>query len=238
MGEYTVADSLKAWEANAAFWDAQMGEDANAFHKEVIRPKVSELLEIQPHDLVLDIACGNGQFAAYLASKGAEVVAFDYSPNMIALARKRQKNNQGQISFHVIDATDRQALCTLKRPRAYDKAVCNMAVMDMPEIATLFQGVHALLAENGCFVFSTQHPCFVTLTDRYMTPHSYTGEAIAGQPVLQCYYHRPLQQILQTCFQSGFVIDGFFETCYGAKEKPDVIIVRARKCAQRSRVAD
>ena len=148
MGEYTVADSLKAWEANAAFWDAQMGEDANAFHKEVIRPKVSELLEIQPHDLVLDIACGNGQFAAYLASKGAEVVAFDYSPNMIALARKRQKNNQEQISFHVIDATDRQALCTLKRPRAYDKAVCNMAVMDMPEIATLFQGVHALLGKR------------------------------------------------------------------------------------------
>jgi len=31
------------------------------------------------------------------------------------------------------------------------------------------------------------------------------------------------------CFQSGFVIDGFYEECYGVKEKPDVIIVRARK---------
>ena len=32
------------------------------------------------------------------------------------------------------------------------------------------------------FVFATQHPCFVTLTDKYMTPHSYYDIAIEGQP--------------------------------------------------------
>lgn len=89
MIQYTVVDSLKAREANAAFGDAQMGEDANAFHREVVRPKVSELLDVKSHDYVLDIACGNGQYAAYLVSRGADVVALDYSPNMIALARKR-----------------------------------------------------------------------------------------------------------------------------------------------------
>jgi SAM-dependent methyltransferase len=38
-----------------------------------------------------------------------------------------------------------------------------------------------------------------------------------------------LQEILNLCFQSGFVIDGFYEESYGIKEIPDAIIVRARK---------
>lgn len=54
--------------------------------------------------------------------------------------------------------------------------------------------------ENGIFVFATQHPCFVTLTDKYLTAHSYSGEAIAGQPQLQYYYHRSLQYIFNLCF--------------------------------------
>lgn len=54
-------------------------------------------------------------------------------------------------------------------------------------------------------------------------------EAITGQPQLQCYYHRSLQDIFNLCFESGFIIDGFYEECYGVDEKPDVIIVRARK---------
>lgn len=61
MAGYTVAESLKAWEANAEFWDAQMGDCSNRFHREVVRPKVSRLLDLQPGDFVLDIACGNGQ---------------------------------------------------------------------------------------------------------------------------------------------------------------------------------
>src|SRR3712207_2734490 len=80
MGGHSVDDSLKAWEANAQFWDNRMGDDSNEFHREVIRPKVSELLDIKENDFILDIACGNGNYSAYIAEKGADVVAFDYSP--------------------------------------------------------------------------------------------------------------------------------------------------------------
>lgn len=48
------------------------------------------------------------------------------------------------------------------------------------------------LALLDVFVFATQHPCFVTLTEKYMTPHSYYDIAIEGQPQKQCYYHRSL----------------------------------------------
>ncbi len=69
----------------------------------------------------------------------------------------------------------------------------------------------------------------VIFTEKYMTPHSYYDIAIEGQPQKQCYYHRSLQDIFNLCFDTGFVIDGFYEECYFNKEIPDIIIVRAIK---------
>ena len=48
-----------------------------------------------------------------------------------------------------------------------------MAIMDITDIEPLLMAVYELLEESGIFVFATQHPCFITLTEKYMTPHSY-----------------------------------------------------------------
>ena len=37
-------ESKKIWEKNAQFWDNAMGDESNEFHREVVRPKVTELL--------------------------------------------------------------------------------------------------------------------------------------------------------------------------------------------------
>ena len=80
-------ESKKIWEENAQFWDNAMGDESNEFHREVVRPKVTELLSPNPADYILDIACGNGNYSSYLAQRGASVVAFDYSKKMIELAK-------------------------------------------------------------------------------------------------------------------------------------------------------
>ncbi len=229
MDKYSKEKSLAAWEANAEFWDSQMGDLSNRFHREAVRPKVTELLKPKADDYILDIACGNGNYSAYLADLGAKVLAFDYSPKMIALAKKRQAKHLDKISFCVADAADDVSLRALRPAKSFDKAVSNMAVMDIVDIAPLFKYVYTALKPGGIFVFATQHPCFVTLTDKYITPHAYFDIAIAGQPEKQCYYHRSIQDIFNLCFDCGFVIDGFFEECYGKKETPDIIIVRLCK---------
>ena len=122
------------------------------------------------------------------------------------------------------------SILELKRNRAFTKAVSNMAIMDITDIEPLLMAVYELLQESGIFVFATQHPCFVTLTEKYMTPHSYYDIAIEGQPKEQIYYHRSIQDIFNLCFRAGFVIDGFYEECFKTnKEIPMVMIVRLKK---------
>lgn len=226
----STEESKKIWDKNAQFWDNAMGDESNEFHRQVVRPKVTELLSPKSTDYILDIACGNGNYSAYLAQTGASIIAFDYSIKMIELAKKRQSKYSNQIEFCVADATDKESLLSLKRNRSFTKAVSNMAIMDITNIEPLFMAVYELLDEDGIFVFATQHPCFVTLTEKYMTPHSYYGIAIEGQPKEQIYYHRSLQDIFNLCFKTGFVIDGFYEECFkNEKEFPMVMIVRAKK---------
>lgn len=227
----TTEESRRIWEANAAFWDEQMGDESNAFHRDVVRPHTVELLDIQPGDTVLDIACGNGNFSQYLAERGAIVTAFDYSLEMIARARRRRKAYASRISFHVCDATDYDQIMSLKGTRPFTKAVSNMAVMDISDIGPLLQAVYELLADGGVFVFSSQHPCFVTRTDGYLSPCLTKDIAIEGQPLLQNYYHRSFTDIFAACFSAGFVIDGFYEESPGGGEIPAIFLVRLRKPA-------
>ena len=53
----------RAWNANAAFWDERMGE-GNDFVNVLIWPATLRLLEPQPGQRILDIACGNGLHAS------------------------------------------------------------------------------------------------------------------------------------------------------------------------------
>ena len=135
--ENYINDSKERWEKNAGFWDDYMGDDSNSFHREIIKPD-TEKLSIKKDDLVLDIACGNGNFSKRLAELGTRVVAFDYSSKMIKRAKKRCAEYKDRISFLVLDATDYNALVSLGT-ETFDKAVANMALMDIATIDPLLK---------------------------------------------------------------------------------------------------
>ena len=227
----TTRESLGAWEDNADFWDDYMGDESNFYHRDIVRPGTEKLLELAPGDFVLDAACGTGNFSQRMARQGARVVAFDYSPRMIAHARRRRADVLDRVEFLVCDATDEAALLGLRREIPFTKAVANMAVMDIADIVPLFRAVYALLAPGGRFVFSTHHPCFVRPDSPYLDACVHQGEAIPNQPVLQNYYHRPLGDLFACCFEAGFHLDGFLEVPCPDPGTPDILIARLRKCA-------
>ncbi|MCI0477000.1 MAG: methyltransferase domain-containing protein, partial [Anaerolineales bacterium] len=126
-------DDVRArWDTNAAFWDERMGE-GNAFHLHLVEPAALELIQLEPQERILEIACGNGQFARKLASLGARVTATDFSPAMIERARAHTEPFNNQIEYRVADATDENALRALGA-HAFDAIVSNMALMDISDI--------------------------------------------------------------------------------------------------------
>lgn len=251
----TTDESKKRWETNADFWDERMGEHSNRFHREIIRPSTEALLEINEGEVILDIACGNGNFSKRLVDLGGRVTAFDYSVNLIENAKKRCASYLDKITFKVIDATNYTQLIALGH-ECFDKAVANMALMDIADINPLLNAVYELLKSNGIFVFSVMHPCFQNPKMRkivetedlgekvetrsavqifnYITPQCYEGNGIAGQPVPQLYYHRPLSELLEQSFRAGFVVTGIKEPVFNTdkiewNEVPPALIIRLQK---------
>ncbi len=96
--------SREAWNANAEFWSAYMGE-GGSFQRSLIGPNVERLLNLQPHEHVLEVACGNGLFARRIAALGAQVTATDFSEKFIELAHARTTEHRDRIEYRVVDAT-------------------------------------------------------------------------------------------------------------------------------------
>lgn len=55
---------------------------------------------------VLDCGCGTGTHAVLLAKRGYVVSAFDYSKRMVALAKKKARENNVHVNFFVADIRD------------------------------------------------------------------------------------------------------------------------------------
>ena len=152
----TETHNQAVWEQLAGWWDQMNGPDGNQFHRLAVRPAVTELLGSVAGQHILEIGCGNGAFARFLAEQGAHVVATDQASEFIGLAASRPGP---QVEYRQIDATSPDQLAGLGKG-AFDAAVANMVLMDMPEVSSLFQAISVLLRPGGCFVFAVLHPCF------------------------------------------------------------------------------
>ncbi len=230
----------RIWNHNSAHWDDYMGE-GNDFVEVLCWPAIEELLSIQPGQLVLDIACGNGLTSRRLGRLGARVVAFDIAQEMVEYARKRSMPEDGDIRYLVLDANDEEGMRGLSNEK-FDCALSNMALFDMAEIEPLFRSLYSLLKPGGHFVFSMMHPCFnqvlTTLfgereeqdgvevstygvrTVAYMTPYMRRGLALRDQPLPQPYFHRPLDALLNVGLRAGFVLSGIEERAFPATHPP------------------
>jgi SAM-dependent methyltransferase len=233
-------DNRRIWDANARWWDDRIG-DGNDFQTLLIEPATERLLEVRAGDTILDVACGAGRFARRMADLGARVVAFDYSAEFIGRARERTTGNTA-VEYHVVDAADPEAVASLGSNR-FNKAVCTMAFMDMPEIRPLFAALPRLLTPGGVFVFSVIHPCFHSAAiqrfaelheeeagrhvmrtgvkvSSYLSPFARKSEGIIGQPEPQWLFHRPISALFRSGFEAGFAVDGLEEPGFPTAETP------------------
>lgn len=109
------------------------------------------LAEVHPSSRVLDLCCGTGELALAMARRGrpAEVVATDFVPEMLALARaKAEAISPGPpVRFEPADAQDLPY-----EDESFDVATVGFGVRNLPDRAANFREVHRVLKPGGRYV--------------------------------------------------------------------------------------
>lgn len=103
---------------------------------------------------VLDVACGQGRMSRYLNRLGADVTGVDISAAMLARARSAGPQD---IAYIHADVTRRP---TWWDGRPFGGCTCELALMDIDDLAGTLSTVAAVLRPGGWFVASIVHPCF------------------------------------------------------------------------------
>jgi len=159
------------------------------------------LLGYLPGDLrgcrLLDAGCGTGALAVEAARRGADVVAIDLSPTLIALARERlpQSLGTGRASFRCGDMLD-PALGMFDQIVAMDSLI-HYSLSDMVQmvakLAAMSRGeLHFTYApRTAALVLMHAAGKFFPRGDRSpaIEPHASTDlfKAIANEPALGCW---------------------------------------------------
>jgi SAM-dependent methyltransferase len=101
---------------------------------------VVELLAPQPGERILDLGCGDGVLTAKIAAAGAEVVAVDAAPDMVAAATARG------LDARIVAGQN------LAFDHEFDAVFSNAALHWMHPAEAVLDGVHRALKPGGRFV--------------------------------------------------------------------------------------
>ncbi len=113
-----------------------------------------DLLPTVTGERVLDIACGQGRMSRYLFGLGAaEVVGVDISAAML---RKARDTGPEDIAYVHGDVTRHPAWWDGQQ---FDGCTCELALMDIDDLAGALSTVTTVLRPGGWFVASIVHPC-------------------------------------------------------------------------------
>src|ERR671933_2113617 len=152
-GQHEAArqQSRSAWAAVASGWHAQREELWKASRP--VSEWMVRRLDPQPGDTVRELAAGladTGLMAARLVGEAGRVIVTDFTPEMVAAARRRAEElGVDNAEFRVLDA-ERMDLET----DSVDGVLCRWAYMLMIDPAAAFAETRRVLRPGGRLAFS------------------------------------------------------------------------------------
>lgn len=197
---------------------------------------------------ICDLGCGQGRVARYLAKQGAAVVGVDVSAKMLEIARRYEEAEPRGITYVQADVTRPDTVDV----GTFDGVVCNMALMDIPDLEPALQTVSQILRPGGWLVFSILHPCYnpapsgeqmtpdgiVRTVAGYFTEGYWRSDIRPGPPGKVGAYHRMLSTYVNALFSVGLTIEQMAEPPLTGRhaerrpvwtEVPGSLAVRCRK---------
>jgi len=105
---------------------------------------------------LLELACGTGRHAFELEKLGYQIVATDYSKDLLAVAERKTKGQKSKVDFRLQDMRE------LSLPdQPFDAAYClfdSIGYVQRNEaIQKVLAGVHRHLRKGGLFIFEFWH---------------------------------------------------------------------------------
>jgi malonyl-CoA O-methyltransferase len=132
-------------------WSVLYDHDTNplpALEEPVVRRLVGDVRGLR----ALDLGCGTGRHARWLARAGARVVAIDFSAGMLAQARA--KIDPSRVHFGVADLNQPLPLA----PRSFGLVVSGLVLEHLRDLDHFFHEVRHMLEPSGRAVVSAMHP--------------------------------------------------------------------------------
>ena len=223
----------KGWDHVAGWYEGLIAQRGSDHHQQIILPGVMNLLDLQPNEHVLDVACGQGVMSEYIASHSDvdEVLGTDISESLIEAAKSRATD---RTDFKVWDACDLSKL----EHEPFDAATCVMALMNIEHIEQVFKGIYDRLKPGGRLVFVISHPAYRIMggsawgwtldertgqqvqfrrIDQYLSEKSSNivmnpGEVAKGKSAITTVtHHRSISAYIQACTTNGLLVDAVEE---------------------------
>jgi len=169
-------------------WDADRYQRQFGFVSEMAG-ELLELLDPRPGEVVLDLGCGTGELAAAIAATGAQVLALDSDPAMVAAARRRLGDDRVLLADgHVFSL-----------PEPVDAVFSNAALHWMPRPAEVIGRVRAALRPGGRFVAELGGAGNIDAILEALG----TAMAEAGLPAPACPWYFPTPAQYATLLEAG-----------------------------------
>jgi ubiquinone/menaquinone biosynthesis C-methylase UbiE len=181
-------------------WAAVYDHDANplqGLEGPLVRVSVGDVRGLA----VLDLGCGTGRHALWLAEQGAAVTAIDFSEGMLAEARRKPRADAVRYLAHDLHQplpfADKQ----------FDRVVSGLVLEHLRELGPFFSEAHRVLKSGGRAVVSAMHPAmFLRGTQARFTDPS-SGELVVPGSV-----NHSVSAMVMAAVRTGFRLNDASES--------------------------
>lgn len=166
-----MSDAVSSVRAGYDRWASVYDHDANplpALEEPVVRRAIGDTSGLR----ALDLGCGTGRHALWLAAHGSKVTATDFSEGMLDEARRKPGADQIKFVQHDLNA---------RLPFAdgeFDLVVSGLVLEHLRELDGFFGEVRRVLRSGGRAVVSAMHPAMFLRGSQARFTDPSTGELV------------------------------------------------------------